>query len=120
MPHHTLKSWRTYLGTTIRDDIDALRKRASIAFRKAESQKESHSQIPVPLKSPKFNDFDSEEPSNEVVPSPPTPTAPPLDVDQSKEQDLRIVSNYFAFGGGDEEGQEPSAIWARLTSQVSQ
>lgn len=119
MPHHTLKSWKTYIGTTIRDDIDALRKRASIAFRKTESQKESHSQTPAPLKSPKFNNFDSEELSNEVVPSPPTPTAPPQYVDQSKEQDLRVVSNYFAFGGGDEEGQEPSAIWARLTSQVS-
>lgn len=120
MPHHTLKSWRTYIGITIRDDIDALRKRASIAFRKAQSQKEWQSQTPAPLKSPKFNDFDSEEPSNEVVPSSPTPTAPPQDIDQSKEQDLRIVANYFAFGGGDEEGQEPSAIWARLTSQVSQ
>jgi hypothetical protein len=99
----------------VRDEIDRLRKRAGIVFRKTQEQKQSQSV-------PELHQEDkSESEAEDCVVTPITPS--PTLVDESEtdkkvaeEDDLNTAANFFAANEDDNENE--SVVWARLTSQV--
>lgn len=120
MPNHTLKSWSTFVVQMGREDIQAIRKRMSIAYRKAQSQTQAQEQTQG------LEDMDnSEDPEPPHIPRPsPTPAAqespedPENDRRRLEEEDFGVICQFFATGGGDEGSEDDSQIWARLTGQV--
>ena len=115
MPHHTLGSWRTHLSIpSVRDEIDRLRKRAGIVFRKAQEQKQSHAAQSVPEQQ------DESEVEDPVTPIAPSPTlVGESDTDKKKmteEDELNFIAAFFVVNLN--EGEDESVVWDRLSSQV--
>jgi hypothetical protein len=104
------------LGTpSIRDEVDRLRKRAGIVFRKTQEQKQLQANQLVP------DAFDKSESKLEhPVVSPITPSSTLVDESDTDkrivEEDLSFIATFFAANVDDNE--EESVIWDRLTSQV--
>lgn len=131
MPHHTLKSWRTHLGSLPSFDFDEWQKRAGIAYRKKMTQA-STDHTPI-VQSPAIKEIfgidharHSDPPPTVMSPSPiaqaplarpPAHTARAESVRTSLEDDLVIISNFFAECDDDQTETE-EAIWAKLTAQV--
>ena len=113
LPHHSLGSWRTHIGSpSIRDEIDRLRKRAGIVFRKTqEDQKQSEAKQSVPEQD-KFE----YEPEDPITPTPTLDNESNTDKKMAEEDDLNVVANFFA--GNEDENETETVIWARLTSEV--
>lgn len=119
MNNHSVASWRSFLSQTVGQDIDDLRKRASIAFRKIQTAKASSSK----REPANTNGRNGREPQNDTWSSrSPTLELPIVDQEarqrELQEEDLEVVSKYFAVGGGDS-GEADEIVWARLTAQVS-
>jgi len=119
MPHHTSGSWRTHLGSpAVRDEVDRLRKRAGIVFRKAQEQKQSQ----ATQSAPELHQHDKSESEAEnpvVTPITPSPTlVDESDADKrmAEEDDLNTAAIFFA--SNEDENEDELVTWARLTSQV--
>ncbi|KAF8168165.1 hypothetical protein B0H34DRAFT_49648 [Crassisporium funariophilum] len=114
MPHHSLGSWRTYISQLARPEMDELRKRAGIEYRKAQSQRQCQ-----PLETPSQQIIsDAEEPPSTTATDSPA-VVDSVGANQSDvEADLKIIAQFFAEEGNDDESQEESVIWGRLTAQT--
>lgn len=119
MPTHTLKAWNTYLGNTFRDEFENIRKRKSIAYRKAESAKEAEMK-----RAAAEEGVVAEERSVSRVQAETSPSGTlgwPEDEEAKHrrlhEEDLRNVSHFFA-NGGDKVSEDDAVIWDQLTQQV--
>ncbi|KAF8350119.1 hypothetical protein F5887DRAFT_1070332 [Amanita rubescens] len=109
LPHHSLGSWRHYISGNMRDDVEKLRKKAAIAYRKAMQQKHPE----VVKEEPRDADlngttFDASNTNAEE------------ERRREEEEDLDVVCNFFAYGGGDEQivGESEDAVWTRLGSNT--
>ncbi|KAK2461962.1 hypothetical protein APHAL10511_006425 [Amanita phalloides] len=108
MQHHPFQSWRSYISTgSMRDDIEKIRKKATIAYRKAMEHK--HPEIV------------KEEPQDMDLNGTGANVAGENEVKKDVEEDLDIICNFFAYGGGDEQndGGDQDTIWARLSSKAT-
>jgi hypothetical protein len=112
MPHHTDKGWNNHISQALRDDIEDIRKRAIIAYRKKQHQQ---SQQSTPDEPPVKRTKLSEDPD-----------AGQQVVSEEVEQDLSVVAHFFANGGdaeqpeGDEEQSVKDAhVWQKLTAKVN-
>jgi hypothetical protein len=119
MPHHSVGSWRTHLGAlSIRTEIDRLRKRAGIVFRKAQEQKQSQATQSVP--EVRQQDISESEPEDAAVT--PNTLSPTLvgesetDKKMAEEDDFNVIATFFASNL--DENEIESVVWGRLTSQV--
>ncbi|KAF8078683.1 hypothetical protein FPV67DRAFT_1466082 [Lyophyllum atratum] len=112
MDNHTLGAWRTFLGgPSFGAEFEAMRKRASIAYRKAQSQHETsqsegtgearHPGISPPLAST-LSTVDGDARPRTLV-----------------DEDIEFAAQFFAHGG-DENSIDDSAdrVWARFLEQV--
>lgn len=115
MPHHSLSSWRAFLDHSYGDVVDSARKRASIAFRTTRAR----------LDAPQTRKQDS--PRNGLIQSTATVNQttmgnetgqPAAILTQDYEEDLDIISRYFAIDGGDSLQEQDEVIWSHLTSRV--
>ncbi|KAF9015103.1 hypothetical protein BDQ17DRAFT_1418221 [Cyathus striatus] len=117
MPHHTIKSWKSFVGRDMADQIDNLRRRASIAHRKALShqqalEKEAKSRESSVAASTTTHTDSLTEPN----------TAQPIittEYTAVQEEDLMAIARFFAFSGGDEDGQDDAEIWGQLKAQAT-
>jgi hypothetical protein len=117
MPHHTRNSWRTHLSIpSVRDEIDRLRKRAGIVFRKAQEQKQSQAAQSVPEQQDKF-ESELEDPVTPITPSPTLVGESDTDKKMAEEDDLNFIAAFFVANMNDNEDE--SVIWDRLTSQAT-
>ncbi|KAJ7783724.1 hypothetical protein DFH07DRAFT_201069 [Mycena maculata] len=135
MPHHSVNAWTQYVSQTLRNDIDQIRKRAIIAFRKEQheqTQRTSQEEPPAKRrKAEKDADADSSvtDGSTAAAAGPSAAAAPRAEApgEDAEELDLNAVAHFFANGGdaeqSDEEGEPQSVkdarVWARLTEQGS-
>ncbi|KAK0232949.1 hypothetical protein IW262DRAFT_1451522 [Armillaria fumosa] len=109
MPHHSLRSWNQQIQKGFRLDIEAIRKRVSIAQRLGRNQAlavKPSAEAPLP-----------------TSPSLPPPAETPLIESEPPqrdpfEEDLNAVVKFFALDGADEDEDEPDVIWAKLTNKV--
>ncbi|KAJ7630883.1 hypothetical protein FB45DRAFT_1003795 [Roridomyces roridus] len=107
LPHHTAKAFTAYLAGTMREDIDGIRKRAGIAYRKKHYKEPQSSAEAPPAKRRKVAE--------------PAPVEDPTAV----QQDLNTLAHFFANGGDaltetdDEQDQreKDGQVWARLTAK---
>lgn len=116
MPHHSVGSWRTHLSTSsVRGEIDRLRKRAGIVFRKAQEQKQSKASQSVP--DVRQSESEPEDPAVTRDTSSPTLVGESeTDKKMAEEDDFNVIATFFA--GNPDENENESVIWDRLTSQV--
>ncbi|KAF8202872.1 hypothetical protein BJ912DRAFT_1101632 [Pholiota molesta] len=133
LPHHTQKSWRAHLPTLLGSNLDEWRKRAGIAFRKAQSAtRTSSSGTPIAstftpstttyAQYAQVSDPEEPPPSARVTASvsPPIPESsriPNQVLRDAYEDDLAIISAFFAEGNDDQTETE-EVIWAKLTAQA--
>lgn len=111
VPSHSLASWRSFLVRTVRDDVELIRKRKSIAYRKARrTDQGDREQIKVEQ---------SQDQSLDQGPSTSSPYPAPVSgrEDVRKQEDLATLSRFFATRSEEEE-EEDADVWACLTSQV--
>lgn len=100
---------------SIRADIDRLRKRAGIVFRKAQEQMQSQ----ATQSAPEVHQSESETGDLAVTPDTPSPTLvgeSETDKKMAEEDDFNFIARFFA--GCLDENEDESVIWNRLTSQV--
>ena len=119
MPHHSIGSWRTHIGAaSVRDEIDRLRKRAGIVFRKDQEQKQSQATQSVPEVRQQFKpESEPEDPAiSPVTPSPTLVGESETDKKMAEEDDLNVIVTFFASNPDEDEIE--SVVWGRLTSQV--
>ncbi|KAJ7706241.1 hypothetical protein B0H17DRAFT_1325937 [Mycena rosella] len=123
MPHHSEKAWCHYLTRTMREDIDNVRKRAIIAYRKEELQRQSTADEP-PAKRPKPNKAADVVPEAKADAGAKGKGKAAAATEDDEEQDLNAIAHFFANGGDEEtDGDEDQAtkdarVWARLTAQT--
>jgi hypothetical protein len=109
IPSHTVGSWRSFLLRTVRDDVELIQKRKSIAYRKAHrADQGDQKQIKV------------EQSQDQGLDKGP-PTASPSSISVSdregaRKEDLETISRFFATRP--EEEEDDADVWARLTSRV--
>ncbi|KAF8632545.1 hypothetical protein AX15_001760 [Amanita polypyramis BW_CC] len=112
LPHHTLKSWRSYISSVIfRDEVDKLRKKAAIAYKKS-----------FDLTQPAHAEEKSCDANmNGVEIDIPGPVNMEEVRKKEEEDDLNTICNFFAFGGGDGQvdNSDQDALWARLSSKAT-
>lgn len=137
MPHHSDRAWNNHIAQNLRDDVENIRKRAIIAYRK-EEHRQSNAEEPAAKRMKQSKPADDPQPADGPQPAngpQPADDPKPADVAQAKvladeERDLSAVAHFFANGGDaeqtDGEDEEPSAkaardarVWARLTEQVN-
>ncbi|KAJ7487543.1 hypothetical protein B0H11DRAFT_2013786 [Mycena galericulata] len=127
MPHHSANAWNQYISQTMREDIDAIRKRAIIAYRKEQHQQSQQASAQEPPAKRKKTAEPAASREAEVV------------TEDLEEQDLNTVAHFFANGGDadqtddedesvkdgidEEEAAKKKAakdarVWARLTQQT--
>lgn len=112
VPSHSLASWRSFLVRTVRDDVELIRKRKSIAYRKARrTDQGDREQIKVEQ---------SQDQSLDQGPSTSSPYPAPVSgrEDVRKQEDLATLSRFFATREEEEE-EEDADVWACLTSQAT-
>jgi hypothetical protein len=115
MPHHTANGWNHRISQTLRDDIEQIRKRVLIAWRKEQDQKPQQSNVGAGPASAGAG------PSN-IGAIPPAKrrklsadALPPATAARDDiEQDLSAIAHFFANGGA--EGEEDH--WQILTAKV--
>jgi hypothetical protein len=116
MPHHTANGWNHRISQTLRDDIEQIRKRVLIAWRKEQDQKPQLSNVGAGPASAGAG------PSN-IGAIPPAKrrklsadALPPATAARDDiEQDLSAIAHFFANGGA--EGEEDH--WQILTAKVT-
>lgn len=98
--------------------MDHLRKRAGIAFRKAQDQKQSQATLSVPeVRQQDKSESELEDPAiTPITPSSTLVDESEADKKMAEEEDLTFIAAFFVANVNDNE--EESAIWDRLTSQV--
>ena len=119
MPHHSVGSWRTHLGTpSVRDEIDRHRKRAGIVFRKAQEQKQSQATQSVSeIRQQNQSESEPEDPAVTPVTASPTLVGESeTDKKMAEEDDFNVIATFFASNPDEDETE--SVVWGRLTSQV--
>ena len=103
---------------SVRGEIDRLRKRAGIVFRKAQEQKQSQASQSVP--DVRQQDKSESEPEDPAVtrdtPSPTLVGESETDKKMAEEDDFNVIATFFA--GNPDENENESVVWDRLTSQV--
>ncbi|KAF9457456.1 hypothetical protein BDZ94DRAFT_1326278 [Collybia nuda] len=109
--NHSAKSWRTFLGQQARDDIEATRKRMSIAYRKAHGAQVDQQPEEGPENSENLLTTLHKGGESSIGPR-------PGDEGIQFENDLDAISHFFAMGGGDEGDEDDVYVWRRLTNQV--
>jgi len=115
MPHHPAGSWRTQLSfPALRVEIDRLRKRAGIVFRKAQERKQSTQSVPE-VRQRKKSESEPEDPAD--IPSPTLVGESETDKKMAEEDDFNVIATFFA--GNTDENENESAVWDRLTSQAT-
>ncbi|KAF7347880.1 40S ribosomal protein S16 [Mycena venus] len=121
MPHHTANAWNTRVSQTLRNEVENIRKRARIAWRKEQHEKsrQSSSGGEPPAKRTKLSPGVNAGPSADAVPSADAGQQPVAVADDDVEQDLSDVAHYFANGGDMEptEGDDQTAVWQKLTEE---
>lgn len=126
LPHHTLKSWRTQFSKITQNDLDNWRKRAAIAYRKAQRLSQpgpaaSPSSAPEGLielqfsSSPIPNEVSQATGSNGKQNSMVPDDLSPEEIKLVVEDELNIISEFFA---NIDDNEEEDAVWARLTRTV--
>lgn len=117
MPHHSAASWRSHLGlASIRDDVDRLRKRAGILFRKTQEQTLPQASQSAPEACQQDRLESEPEDAIVITPSPTLVDESVTDKKTAEEDDLNAVAKFFV--GNQDENENESVVWARLTSQV--
>jgi hypothetical protein len=106
VPTHPLGSWRSFLLRTVRDDVELIRKRKSVAYRKA--HRADIGQIKVEQ---------SQDQDLDKAPSTAHSTTISVQEGVRKEEDLETISRFFATRPEEDE-DEDAEVWALLTSQV--
>ena len=103
---------------SVRGEIDRLRKRAGIVFRKAQERKQSQATQSVPeVHQQDRSESEPEDPA--VTPDTPSPTLvgeSETDKKVAEEDDFNVIATFFA--GNLDENENESVVWDRLTSQV--
>jgi hypothetical protein len=117
MPHHPVGSWRTHLGMpSVRGEIDRLRKRAGILFRKAQEQKQSQaSQSLLDVRLRDKSESELEDPRS--TPSPTLVVDSETDKKIVEEDDFNVIVKFFVDNL--DENENESVVWDRLTSQAT-
>ncbi|KAJ7103587.1 hypothetical protein B0H15DRAFT_222475 [Mycena belliarum] len=142
MPHHPASGWVHHISYTIRDSVEQVRKRAMIAYRKEERNRQANAEDPpakraksskvAAVAAPKTRTGDanmreSERPNSENRASQTLKTEASLDggvTDEgaaAEQQDLNTIAHFFANGGDAEDSDEGDArerVWATLTAQT--
>ncbi|KAF5385227.1 hypothetical protein D9615_001472 [Tricholomella constricta] len=125
MDNHSLGSWKTFLtAKKFGTEYEELRKRASIAYRKVQSNREA-SQPQEKVEAGPSGTRNS--PPRNLKPEP--PSVPEVSKENLLEREVEIVAQFFATGGGQENAEEENAdeenadedidkVWSRLTGQV--
>ncbi|KAF8971379.1 hypothetical protein BDZ97DRAFT_1913867 [Flammula alnicola] len=128
MPHHTMQSWRSHIPTLAGKEFDEWKKRAGIAYRKAQNAKQMVSARKASTST--IPDGEEQEVSDVEVEEPPLTamsamSASPainlqntqVDFGAALEEDLNVIAQFFAEGNDDQTETE-DVIWARLTAQT--
>ncbi|KAJ6621684.1 hypothetical protein B0H10DRAFT_969944 [Mycena sp. CBHHK59/15] len=118
MPHHSVAAWNNYVSRKLRDEVENIRKKAGIAYRKEQNALQNQSRQVI--------DVDEPPPKRARVEVPVEPDTAAVAKDP-EEEDLNTVAQFFANGGdteqtdgGDEDQSVKDArVWARLTDQVA-
>ncbi|KAJ6575051.1 hypothetical protein B0H19DRAFT_624767 [Mycena capillaripes] len=112
MPHHSEKAWSHRIARTLRDDIEDIRKRAIIAYRKEQHQSQQTNAEEPPTKRAKLGE--SADTSQQVV------------AEDDVEQDLSAVAHFFANGGDEDQGEgeedqsaKDARVWQKLTAKTA-
>jgi hypothetical protein len=111
IPSHSHGSWRSFLQRTIRDDVELIRKRKSIAYRKAR-RADQGDRKPIKVEQSQDQGFDKGSSTSD-----PSPT-PVFDRESVQKEDLETISRFFATRPEEDE-EDDADVWAHLTSQVS-
>ena len=107
------------MGTpSVRTEVDRLRKRAGIVFRKSQEQEQSRATQSVP--GVRQRDKSESEPDDPAV-TPDTPSSTLVgdsetDKKMAEEDDFNVITTFFASNL--DENENESVVWCRLTSQV--
>ncbi|RDB29618.1 hypothetical protein Hypma_015586 [Hypsizygus marmoreus] len=121
MENHSIKSWRTFLSRTFVNELEMIRKRASIAYRKAQSANSGATKEQRPQEDNRNGTRPSASPRASPSPTLELPIPEKETQPTDLEVDLDVVSRFFATGGGADSGPEvedDEVVWARLTSQA--
>ena len=102
----------------VRSEIDRLRKRAGIVFRKAQEQKQSQSSQSI--SDVRLQDKSESEPEDPAItrdtPSPTLVGESETDKKTVEEDDFNVIVTFFV--GNLDENENESVVWDRLSSQV--
>lgn len=103
--------------TVVRGEIDRLRKRAGIVFRKAQEQQSQASQSAPEFRQQDKFESELEDPAVTRDTSSPTLVGESeTDKKMAEEEDFNVIATFFA--GNADENENESVVWERLTSQV--
>ena len=104
------------MGTpSVRSEIDRLRKRAGIVFRKAQEQKQTQATQSVPeVRQQARSESEPEDLAD--IPSPTLVGESETDKKMAEEDDFNVIATFFV--GNLDEDENESVVWDRLTSQV--
>ena len=95
----------------MREEVDVIRKKAGIAYRKALSDQKNS---PVVKEEPQDLNLDELGFGN------PSQTDADANRRRDEEEDLDIICDFFVYGGDDQDdGADQEQIWRRLASKVS-
>ncbi|KAJ2928879.1 hypothetical protein H1R20_g8140, partial [Candolleomyces eurysporus] len=98
IPHHTLNSWKTYMGQTKRTEFMEARKKGGIAHRKEKARQQVQQRVQQ-LKA----EQEEEDPA------------------RTDEQDVETFSDFLAFHGGDQlSGENQAAAFEALSKMAPQ
>ncbi|TFK41223.1 hypothetical protein BDQ12DRAFT_431451 [Crucibulum laeve] len=123
MPHHPVGSWKSYLARTIPNELAEIKKKAGIAYRKIKSQEETLL-AEAQVGSQREENMSTSTPARStgetsVDTSPPSTLDTGLQTKQDELDDIEFLANFFAFEGGDEDGQDDTEVWASLKKMAT-
>jgi hypothetical protein len=104
MPHHSLASWQAKVSTKLNPQLNEIRKRANVTYRKSMSgsvEKPTEEGKPGPSKKPRLAA---------------SATTRPQSQEALEREDFEVICQYFANGGGDDDDDE--RVWAKLSQHV--
>lgn len=110
-----MSSWRTHFTSIASSEWETWRKRAGIAFRKAQSQKEAEAAANV---ASALLEVQREMP---VEDSPSLADLPNGNHNNSEdiENDINAVVRFFVEGNDNDETEDEHSVWNRLAQQVN-
>ncbi|KAJ2920236.1 hypothetical protein MD484_g140, partial [Candolleomyces efflorescens] len=104
IPHHTLRSWRTYMGQVKKSDFAEARKKGGIAYRKEKARQESQQR----QQTPKVQQEVQQGPQQQMNGSTST-----------DQLDVETFSDFLAFHGGDQlSGENQQAAFEALSKMA--